>query len=66
MPKTIPFAVFKGGAPTIILLDINKFGNTINIGNEKVLEFKRPQDNQNKIFVTYIDQGMNKDDRLWM
>lgn len=52
LPTTIAFDLVNGSSPLIIGLDVKRFGNTINIGREKVLQFKRPQDNRIRTFVT--------------
>lgn len=62
----IPFDLVKGSSPLIIGMDINKFSNTSNMGNEKTIEFKRPQDTQKRKLITYIGQDRQGDERLWV
>lgn len=53
-PTTFTFDLVHGRSPLIIGMDVRKYCNTYNQGEQKFIRMKRPDDKQERIMFTYI------------
>lgn len=63
---TLPFDLVQGSSPLIVVIDIEKYGNTQNMKAQKYFKFKRPHDNSSQKFHTYIAKDASGDERIWL
>lgn len=63
-PTSFCFDLVDGDSPMIIGLNLKKYSDTINRGTPNRLCFKRPSDNEDRVFYTYIAPDEGRCDRL--
>lgn len=65
-PTSISFDMVEGEEPLLIGLDVKQYCDTFNRASQTFVKFKRPCDNEERLFFTYIskDEGDNPRIRL--
>lgn len=55
-PETFTFDIMDGKSPLIIGLDLKRYAITDNLASTPCIRFERPQDSEDREFITYIEQ----------